>query len=773
MSRNLMPKSGAMAPYVVVNRDAAVAGVFSVDGEAGAVVLTSKYLQISKYNLDKQELNTRLTGIDSSISNLNESTGNLNTAVGGINTSIEGINTSISGINTKVTALEDGKAEKGANNDITELNALTKAITIAQGGTGSTTKEGARTALEIDRFGQEFETETRVYSGNKECRLTVQDTGTWGVYKDPDNSWVALGIEQGGTGVKTQAELWPAIRPTGATPLAGDPVNPYDAATKRWVENLVGAGTTGPTLNGIMNYGIGMPVSWISRAYIPPYLQPLDGQLLERAKYPDLWAHAQQHGTVTDADWLADQTKRGAYSDGDGSTTFRLPDWNGVQDGSIPGVFFRGGRGTADKIMSLSMAPNIVGTLASDNAGVAWQAATAASGAFGVGGLQVNNIFHPLTGFDKYTGNSTYTFEAKRSSEVYGRNNASEVVPNKVSGVWCVRSSGSFVAANTSWNVLNGDAAAPTAGTTVSGGRITSEYDIAGSPHIKAHMEVKGKYLQDAWTQISLEDSDAGKTVATAELHPGSTFVLPYGVPLENGVNIGGVFRSLTPGKTVANMYAQTEVNGYSTLYFTLGKDGNPAFPARVMQLNEANDVVIFQNPLVTGATRAGAFSSRAGDRYANFLAYDTPGVDGGAVIETGFTGVGMGFYFFASAADGNKTGKILSSTRGLALFEGSDRTWKENIVDAKPGALERVEKMRPREFNWIDGGEHERGWIAQEMQEIDEEYVAEVNGKLSVKTKGIIADLIGAVQTLSKESKEQKELIAQLVQEIKDLKAK
>lgn len=45
MSRELMPKSGIMMPHVVVNRDAAVVGVSTVDGVAGAVDLTGKYLQ--------------------------------------------------------------------------------------------------------------------------------------------------------------------------------------------------------------------------------------------------------------------------------------------------------------------------------------------------------------------------------------------------------------------------------------------------------------------------------------------------------------------------------------------------------------------------------------------------------------------------------------------------------------------------------------------------------------------------------------------------------
>lgn len=40
-----------------------------------------------------------------------------------------------------------GAAKSGPNGDITELNALTKALTVAQGGTGSTTAAGARTAL--------------------------------------------------------------------------------------------------------------------------------------------------------------------------------------------------------------------------------------------------------------------------------------------------------------------------------------------------------------------------------------------------------------------------------------------------------------------------------------------------------------------------------------------------------------------------------------------------------------------------------------------------
>lgn len=115
MARNFMPQSGALAPYVVVNRDAAVAGVFSVDGLRGSVDLTTKYLTIANFNAYK-------TTTDGSISSINQSITALNTAV-------------------------SNKAAKGANNDITSLTGLTTALGIAYGGTGGKTAAEARTNL--------------------------------------------------------------------------------------------------------------------------------------------------------------------------------------------------------------------------------------------------------------------------------------------------------------------------------------------------------------------------------------------------------------------------------------------------------------------------------------------------------------------------------------------------------------------------------------------------------------------------------------------------
>lgn len=54
----------------------------------------------------------------------------------------------------------------------------------------------------------------------------------------------------------------------------------------------------------------------------------LNGALVNRADYPELWAYAQASGAlVTEAQWTAGSW--GCFSIGDGANTFRLPEWRG------------------------------------------------------------------------------------------------------------------------------------------------------------------------------------------------------------------------------------------------------------------------------------------------------------------------------------------------------------------------------------------------------------------------------------------------------------
>lgn len=312
-------------------------------------------------------------------------------------------------------------------------------IPVSNGGTGQTTIQGMKSAF---GFGQ------------------VADQNI-------------VPTSMGGTGSGDNAQAWLNIRPTGPTPLAGDPVNDYDAATKRWVQNLINTGTVGPNMNGVMNYGVGDFHLRDSRAYIQPYEVVADGQLLNRADWPELWAYAQMLTPIADADWLADPTKRGKYSLGNGSTTFRVPDKNGVQVGSLAALYGRGdgaGNGTAnsnaDGVVFDSAAPNIYG----DIGGVV---AYGQTGAIVPGQVETPLAPEPGTG----NGVIRVSFDASRVSPVYGRSN-SEIMGRNFVGVWVIRASGGFVAANTSWSVINADSVRPGSGVKASSGQVRAQYKI-------------------------------------------------------------------------------------------------------------------------------------------------------------------------------------------------------------------------------------------------------------------------------------------------------
>lgn len=305
-----------------------------------------------------------------------------------------------------------------------------------------------------------------------------------------------------------RAAAWLNVRPIGSTPLAGDPVGDYDAATKRWVENKINTGTVGPTMNGVMNYGVGDFHLRDSRAYIQPYEVFSDGQLLNRADWPELWAYAQMLSPIADADWLADASKRGKYSLGNGTTTFRVPDKNGVQTGSIQALFGRGdgGNSSSNGVVSESGAPNItysaphtMVTLASAPSQVATNGAIqsttsgdspAAAGA-GQRYIQTN-------------------FDASRCSSVYGRS-AEEIVSRNFVGVWVIRASGGFVAANTSWSVINGDVTRPIDGTRVESGKVSAEYKIGTAIEAQGTVYTTATIGGTYSTQLSVKNVTAGK----------------------------------------------------------------------------------------------------------------------------------------------------------------------------------------------------------------------------------------------------------------------
>ena len=523
-----------------------------------------------------------------------------------------------------------------------------------------------------------------------------------------------------------RADAWLNVRPIGATPLAGDPVGPYDATTQRWVENYVsGGGGTGPTMNGVQNFGVGTPTLWTSRAFVPAWAVLSDGQLLNRADWPELWVHAQMHTPIDDADWVSDPTMRGNYSNGDGSTTFRVPDMNGVQNTgvngftgprSIVGLFGRGDGGgyyTAGNVR-FNAAPDITGLFGSignvTNTNYSINISTY-NGAFSPEPSSLNSARTIGTSLASQVSipnsPSQIRFRASDSHLAYGRNGAQEVNPNYFVGVWIIRASGGFTAANTFWTVTNADATLPSSGTLVKGG------------------EVKSVYRADE------------KTV--------------HEMAMQSGYTVGN---NLAEGNITQSRYDESGVLVEAESYG--------------FRSNGLGGSVITHIPGQTNSF--GNWQKLISTQRTYFLTGDTDTPTGGVVFgfSTGHAIAAAGQYGLQVC--GRNSGMWFRSVEG-GNFQGwqkvtsaaiCDATLKDEITDTDGTlSLENIKAMELKTFVYKDDDKRRvrRGVIAQQIRNIDPCYVKEVhNGdevNLVLDSNPLLLDAISAVKVLARQVEE------------------
>ena len=171
------------------------------------------------------------------------------------------------------------------------------------------------------------------------------------------------------------------------------------------------------------------------RFSINPNIEPgylaLNGQEVNRADYPNLWAWVQQQVgfLVEESEWQsisdAHNGNVGKYSVGDGSTTFRLPNlgcW--VRGGGTAGTA-AGAGGNLDAGL-----PNITGSLIDLHVqGPNWRV----NGAFSNGtDYNTSGLTSGNNGF-----NGPIYFNASDSNSIYG--NAETVQPESIVGIWLVK----------------------------------------------------------------------------------------------------------------------------------------------------------------------------------------------------------------------------------------------------------------------------------------------------------------------------------------------
>ena len=189
----------------------------------------------------------------------------------------------------------------------------------------------------------------------------------------------------------------------------------------------------GETTGGILVTSPGTPLGvplWHNgaRNTIDAGYIAMDGQLLNRANFPNLWARIQaKYSLVSDSVWLSTPAQRAKYSSGNGTTTFRMPDLNGIQTNSIKSPVLRGDGYTSSGTVLGDAIRNITGQVGSIRLGLGWT--PTGTGAFTAkteaNSGDANAGTAPTMSFD---------FDASRVVPT-----ANENRPNSAFGVWICR----------------------------------------------------------------------------------------------------------------------------------------------------------------------------------------------------------------------------------------------------------------------------------------------------------------------------------------------
>lgn len=698
MSRELMPKSGIMMPHVVINRDAAVVGVSTVDGAAGAINLTGKYLQKT------DAADTYLTKTDGATKTF------VTDAIGPI----------MSGALFKddpVVANDVAFRSGGANGvESVDMIKVTPENTIKLGSYASSVQgveiHSAGRLQVVDQNDSGVETKYPVYS--KRYRPEIEDLpfAAIGSYVK-DSKGRTVGVTR--TGINSDIkQLTQKVTFTQPVTVA-DAVGDYDAVTLRQLRNS-GGGSGGPTMSGISNFGIGDFHLRDSRAFIPAFEVASDGQLLNRADYPDLWAYAQLLSPIEDSLWLSNKFKRGRYSTGDGTTTFRVPDRNGIQDGSVRALYGRGdgGSSAANGDVFESAAPNITGAVASYSGSSYAQVFGVTQGAF-----VTNNGLFPDGRGDSITDNqitiegrfNTLNIDASRSNAIYGAS-ADEIMGRNFVGVWTIRAHGGFTAANTSWSVVNSDTVLPNTGTSIGGGSILSEYKVGTNVEGSASFKMAGVVGSAYSAHITVSNKTSGDNKTFEFLSNGDLSVPRSLLTLEG------------------NIEAKSQLISRGGRIVLVGnKDQSQSF----IEFNSNNGYTVHGR----------LYSERDGD----------------ITLSTSTAGVNQKYFQFLKDGSATSSGGWINS---------SDIRIKENIEPIK-NPLDKMRNIKGVSWKLKNGGKVGFGFIAQDV-EVDFPDAISVSGDMEMEDGSLVKG-VKSVNTYGVAAALHHEAILELMKQVEDLK--
>lgn len=433
-------------------------------------------------------------------------------------------------VSTANQALKEVKDAQARADDAYELADLTNTETrpINRGGTGAASSEAARTNLNVH--------------SKEEVVSLIQSGGTGTI----------VNVSGGGTGAKTASQARTNL----------------DVYSK--------------TESNFLALPLGTPI-WHNgtRLTIDDGYASYDGQLLNRADFPTLWAKVQSKFVViNDTDWLSDPKKRAAYSSGDGETTFRMPDLNGFLSDSIKGLFLRGdgnrsiaGETIYQATILKDAIRDIQGTTPwksyLGDSGGAYTNSTSVTGAF-VSGTRTTGG-HTLSGssWNSVSSSSHAPMEFKASNVVP---TAGENRPVSAVGIWICR-----VSAGTAEQVSPNTAPSLTGGNTWAGSqKVTGNLEVTGTfnADIKPLLNASGSlpiYALRSWGIVQGTAIPArlvkGANIASVVDEGIGQYKITFATPMPDlnyGVLFGSTTYTLTDAGTYGTMKIGTKtVNGF------------------------------------------------------------------------------------------------------------------------------------------------------------------------------------------------------------------
>lgn len=311
-----------------------------------------------------------------------------------------------------------------------------------------------------------------------------------------------------------------------------------------------------PDASGNVEVGGGVPVGFEYISFNPNVPQgslPLFGGTFSRSAYADLWEWVQtQTGyLISEAEWQTKATANNGnvpfYSDGDGSTTFRVPSlccWvKGANGISEVGSYLAAGL------------PNITGQLGLYGTEKAY---CTTSGAF-----TTNDGSMTYGGDHNKAAGLITDFDASLSNPIYG--NSDTVQPQSIVGMYLVKAFGTVS------NVGNQDIADVSAGLT----RVENKMDEYTDNVAYIESFIVETWRSDDGLSWYRKYSDGwieqgGTLLWSATRNPGAKLITlstpftadTYSVKLETLQSAGGTFGTSTWGRTTTQFYGFTYGHG-------------------------------------------------------------------------------------------------------------------------------------------------------------------------------------------------------------------